>query len=821
MDVTKTPPGIPAPYLEWLKSRGTRVDLFGFRLKHRPPITLADVYVPLTTTYDQRLEHGQALSSSSPPEVERPALLLDRLNQSSSLLVTGDAGSGKSTFSRWVTLVTALGEVPQRDLDAPADVVERLPDGLRNRLPVLIPLRELGGRLPDSGQPPAVAARTLEAALVHWLGEKADAGLGAPVVRAHLDAGSTLIVLDGLDDVPAPQRVTLIGALSEALPAWTGRGHRVVVTSRLQGLTPQDLNRLKLPIAPILPLAGSRQGGLVRRAFRALIDDVPKADAIAADLMGELGTQVRLAPLAAHPLLLTALCIVFRDGHRLPDDTFDLYDRLVDALLYNSLSDRSRVPRVRGRLAAVAHGMHTGEGLGETRATPATEVTDDEVDRLLRVYQEKRAWVEQNPQRVQGQRDELLAEAGVLLKRDDRRAEFTHVTIQEFLAAERIADVDAERLGELVSRRSQTPEWRTTLSFLFGSFLARDTSPERAASLLSGVVGRGERHVGLQIVAADGMDTLRGRGIGLESKHETRLRATWLETMRGDPFARNRHEAGKALGLIGDTRFRADTWYLPDEPLLGFVKIAAGPFIMGSDPQRDKEVSAHERPAHPVTVPAYWISRWPVTVSQFRACVADSGMNLRDPQGLGGIDNQPVVSVTWHEARQYCAWLTRKLRAWPAAPAAIATAVQSSDVTLPSEAEWEKAARGNDGRVYPWGEKADPNRANYDETGIGAITAVGCFLEGASPHKVEDLSGNVWEWTRSLWGADATAPTYGYPYRPDDGRENLAAPDDVRRVVRGGACFGTLRSIGAARRNRFAPGLPSTQIGFRLVIPFR
>jgi formylglycine-generating enzyme required for sulfatase activity len=275
---------------------------------------------------------------------------------------------------------------------------------------------------------------------------------------------------------------------------------------------------------------------------------------------------------------------------------------------------------------------------------------------------------------------------------------------------------------------------------------------------------------------------------------------------------RERAETGNVLAKLGDPRFREDAWYLPDEPLLGFVKVAGGAFVMGEGSRQ-----------HNVTLPTYYIARYPVTVAQFWAFAEASGYRPGDLDSLRDPDNCPVRWVSWYEALKYCEWLTETLRVGERTPEPLGRLLREKHwtITLPSEAEWEKAARGpvlsqveeTDGRRYPWGNDLDPNRANYVDTGIGATSAVGCFPGGASPYGVEDLSGNVWEWTRSLY--------QDYPYDPKDGRENLEAGSDAHRVLRGGAFLDTANDVRCAYRFRLNPYYLWNYYGFRVVVaPF-
>jgi formylglycine-generating enzyme required for sulfatase activity len=223
--------------------------------------------------------------------------------------------------------------------------------------------------------------------------------------------------------------------------------------------------------------------------------------------------------------------------------------------------------------------------------------------------------------------------------------------------------------------------------------------------------------------------------------------------------------------------------------------VPAGPFRMGEDDE-----------AHDCDLPyEYRIGRYPVTVAQYREYRKDGGW---------GAANQSMIRVSWQDALDFCGWLEKRWRK-------LGLLKEGWRVTLPSEAEWEKAARGTDGREYPWEGGFDPDRANTREAEVGEVSAVGCFPGSASPYGCEEMSGNVWGWTRSLWGEDGENPFFGYPYAREDGREDLSAPSKVLRVVRGGSCFSDSRDARCAYRRRFVPFLRYDNLGFRVaVLPF-
>lgn len=251
---------------------------------------------------------------------------------------------------------------------------------------------------------------------------------------------------------------------------------------------------------------------------------------------------------------------------------------------------------------------------------------------------------------------------------------------------------------------------------------------------------------------------------------------------------------------------------------LELVHVPAGKFTMGSADGDDDE-----KPQHTVYLDEYYIGKYEVTVAQFRAFVQATGYKTaaeqrassyvytwnswdwvrgadwQHPRGpgsdLGGRDSYPVMHVTWDDAVAFCKWASGKA---------------GRTVRLPTEAEWEKAARGSDGRRYPWGnDEPGVGRGNYDMH-VGDATQVGTYSPlDDSIYGCADMTGNVWEWTSTLYEP--------YPYDANDGREDQESRE--QRVLRGGAFHLSTGRVRAALRCIADPGGRHDSFGFRVVVP--
>jgi hypothetical protein len=310
--------------------------------------------------------------------------------------------------------------------------------------------------------------------------------------------------------------------------------------------------------------------------------------------------------------------------------------------------------------------------------------------------------------------------AGLLEPRGVAVYAFPHRMFQEYLAACHLTDVGfPDELTALV--RLEPNRWREVV-LLAGAKAARGTIAA-AWTLVETLCG--DTPPAEKLIEETGYwGALSAAQILIETRSlkppvaernrpkEERIRQWLVRTLQQDALSPvDRAQACDALAILGDPRFRADAWYLPDEPLLGFVEIPAGSFLMGSLPE-DEDASEDEIPQHTVTLPTYYIARYPVTVARFRAFVDEGRYQPRNEDSLHGLPNHPMVNATWYDAVEYCDWLMERLQGWEGTPEPLATVLRKEgwQVLLPSEAECEKAARGTDGRIYPWGDEVGQNR---------------------------------------------------------------------------------------------------------------
>jgi formylglycine-generating enzyme required for sulfatase activity len=823
----------PKAYLEWLREESAWIDIRGLQVgtgkAHRFPIE--DLYIPLTTAHGEAEPESGGKRKASGRKSKSPAAEVGTVRLSAvpleealrhrRLVIIGDPGSGKTTFLRRIAFElcrTGLGERPASS-KAVKKSGERPPSSGSspdvaiegNPFPILIRVAELAEhvrRCRAGNHPSAPTTPTAAGWLPHFLGalsHESSWGLSEDSFREHLKAGSSIVLLDGLDEAADRQEREEIAALFEkATRAY--KQCRFVATTRPRTYTDKA----------VLADFEQRQIALLESdAIDAFLDHwsrklFPGSAVKAKKHKGELSEALQARPdirlMARNPVMLTALAVVHWNERRLPEQRADLYESVLLWLARSREKKAGRLSADRSlevlRALALAMQAHPeGRQVQVSRRWAAEAIaTEFPGDKGAKAVARAERFL-----------DDEEVDSGIVVRRGTDLC-FWHLTFQEYLAARAIAGLEEpdQKTLLLTDETAYKPEWREVMLLLGGVLHVR-----QGLKKVDGLISALLKQLGTEPSLAT-----QARCAGLLGAMVRDLKALdytpadplYQQTMDAvlrvfDPRPRRskwinlsmRIEAADALGQAGDPRLEEDNW----------VTIPAGSFLMGrqmshrSGPNYDPEARVDESPVHEVRLDSYQMARYPVTVQEYQRFMDDGGYTdevFWKAGGFGEYDaphgweeqfawmNSPVVGVSWFEASAYCLWACSR---------------------LPTEAEWERAARGTEGRKYPWGdEEAEPQRANYGHQRSPARpTPVGLYPAGDTPEGIHDMAGNVWEWA-SDW--------YGEGYYRSSAPDNPKDPaNGASRVLRGGSWDDYHGSAACAFRYCNRPALRVTNFGFR------
>ena len=886
------PAALRAAYLEYLLQKRNELLLGGIDPKAATTMNdhleVSAVYTALLTKSPEAMveaDGGGGMWSVAAERQLRQQSALACLNSEKHLVLLGDPGSGKSTFVNFVAVCLAGEGLKDEQLNIelltqplPVDKNERQsrvsgeeepqpqPWEHGALLPVCIVLRDFAADgLPKANQ--KADAKHLWDYITAEL-EKAAIGEYVRYLKKELMEKGGIFLFDGLDEVPtANQHRVHIRQVVEDVAA-VFKKCRILVTSRTYAYQEQDWRLPKFSENELAPFSSGQIEQFVDKWYstKPTLRHLKQGDAQgrAALLKQAISGSQRLYNLAEKPLLLTLMASLHAwHGGSLPENREELYAKAVDLLL--DMWEQQRIvrnpdgtiqhiepsleqwlkvdrPEVRGLLNQLAFKVHDCQPVEESETANISE--EDLVMGLLELSEDKDLQLKQ-----------LVAflsnRAGLLVPRGVGVYTFPHRTFQEYLAACHLTDVGyPEEVARLA--REKPNRWRE-VALLAGAKATRGAG--FALWALLGELchypaeeqGTTEDFWGAQL--AGQLLVEKGSLPELTSAQNQQIFGLkrWLVRVLTEPElpATERAIAGRHLAQLGDPRQE-----VIDVDEMQFCYVPPGDFVMGKGEDEHLQAGLDY---------GYWLGYFPVTRAQFMPFVEEKGyedeqwwaeakaenlwiagayQDRTAPRNWGRnfqFANLPVVGVSWYEALAFSKWLMHRWQSQNILP-------PDWQVLLPSEAEWEKAARGGidipvqtlpptpitavattglpqlslynnplPKRIFPWGD--DPlttELANYRESEINQTSSVGCFPEATSVYGCAELSGNVMEWTRSL---DKL-----YPYDPKDGRENLTRGITGWTILKGGAWISTTEKLRCDARDNFPPYLVYRYYGFRLAV---
>ena len=823
------PPADFRKYLQDLWEETALIDIRGL-FTGRPEakrFPIEDLYIELSAS------GGMTEEGEPRRPAERGDALLKAALQNPHLVIIGDPGCGKTTFLRWVAHCLAGDRLGR----TPGAAGQHL--GLdRARLPVLVPIagwlhfvecckaQNKGPALPQGAE-----------WLVAYLDERAtdaNQGLAAGDFRRALKEGDCALLLDGLDEAPDDQQRQRARGLIEML----GRAYpdcAVVVTSRpaayqdkavLAGFTHSHIEALD---------AAAIDGFLARWSRALFPESENRAERHRKELAAALASRRDIWVMARNTVMLTALAVVHWYEKRLPEQRAELYESILKWLLEarEQRPGREKSQRCRQLLADLALAMQTNPGGRQVQVTRRWAAA--------RLAPRFGADAEATA-RAEAFLAEEEIDSGIIVRRG-HQLRFWLLTFQEHLAAWALAGwEDGKRTDLLLDSTGQEtpplyrPEWRETVLLLAGVLHLQDQ--DRVDGLVAAMLDRlgtrpslpkQARAAGLLGAVVQDLSPFAYRPA--DPRYTALLDAAMAVFDARQAAAiplQDRIAAADALARAGDPRLG---WTAPGR----WVALPGGTFAMGAQktdpntPGHDPEAADDEAPVHTVVVDPYQIGRFPVTVAEYAEFVDDK--DAADPRWwqAGGGDkgampanweeqqahpSRPMAVISWHQAMAFCAWLTDRLGRPQGAKGEVLLPA-GCVARLPTEAEWEFAARGSDGRRYPWGnQRPDADRANF-EYNVGDATPVGILPVGTTPDGVVDMAGNVFEWCLDAYDEGFYA---GFA-KQGTARNPVAAGDaGVPRVLRGGAFDVEVTSLRTSARFRCSPGSGNGNVGFRCVV---
>lgn len=796
-------------------------------------LALEEVYVPLLArpelpegdTWERRLAgrsfNGELLPEGLNDPIEftrqtQPVQIETALYEKKRVVVLGDPGSGKTTTLKHLVLRLA------RDVQAP--------------LPILLPLNAYSRTLAKHGD------INLQQYLAdYYVGRAAGVAGLEPLFKEALIHGKAIILLDGLDEVQN-NRAEIVQRVETFAQEVVLQGNRVLVTSRIVGYRDAPLPSKEWTHYTLLDFNPDSIKTFVRKwciSFeKGTLGNTPEAlqsaRAEEQSLLEAIKNNPGVERLASNPLLLTILALIKRQGVELPKNRIKLYDRYLETLI-EAWNRASALDKTAGRESmdyetTLEILRPLALRIREENPTAGLVSARELQNWLTELYSSDHWGLKPGPAREKacGFLDAIRHNSNLLVERGEGQYGFIHLTFEEALAAYGLVaagQINRQKSIDLIQKHLCDPFWHETILLSVGVLGLVNRQPRAAGEMVRALLSMSidEKHNSIAVLMAGAcLEDLGENNLGVLVTKE--VRAALLSTCRNrslPPVVQR--DAGFCLGRTG--------WTPPD--LDEMILIPSGDFLYGDhkEPRRIEH--------------AFEIGKYPVTNLQFSHFIDAGGYENRDlwsetgwawrcgtydshaPNGYQGWLSQrpvekriepffwhdsklnnplaPVVGVTWFEAEAYSNWLTQK---------------EGKSFRLPTELEWERAARGTKGREFAWGNEFSKNNLNGAEFWSGqddlsdydqwnklfyknkivfrqaSTTIVYQFLEGCTPEDVFDLSGNVWEWTSSWY-----------------------EKEQVNRVLCGGSWSSDRRNVRGANRFRDIPVNFFNNLGFRLLSP--